>query len=134
MRTTPAVSTTKTIFTSESLQDPYPVYANLCAEGPIHHVQFNGPRWALVRHLECSSKLMNKGFAPRVVAALRDQVAAIVDEIVGPLAQAEKIDIVRDVAYPSLSASLHKCWACQPPCKSSASIGRTRLLISSGHL
>ena len=130
MRTTPAASITKTIFTSESLQDPYPVYANLCAEGPIHHVQFNGPRWALVRHLECSTllrdprlaasgrirpvllqlpadmrtefaalermlgmwmllldapqhtrlrKLMNKGFAPRVVASLRDQVAAIVD-------------------------------------------------------
>src|SRR5258708_23240672 len=151
MRTTPAASITKTIFTSESLQDPYPVYANLCAEGPIHHVQFNGPRWTLVRHLECSTllrdprlaasgrirpvllqlpadirpefaalermvgmgrlllaepqntrlrKLMNKGFAPRVVAALRDQVAAMVDEMVGPLAQAEKIDIVRDVAYP----------------------------------
>jgi cytochrome P450 len=151
MRTTSAASITKSIFTSESLQDPYLVYANLCAEGPIHHVQFNGPRWALVRHLECSTllrdprlaasgrirpvllqlpadirpefaalermlgmwmllldapqhtqlrKLMNKGFAPRVVAALHDQVAAIVDEIVGPLTPAEKIDIVRDVAYP----------------------------------
>ena len=151
MRTTAAASITKTIFTPESLQDPYPVYANLRAEGPIHHVQFNGPRWALVGHLECSTllrdprlassgrirtvllqlpadvrsefatlermldmwmllldapqhtrlrKLMNKGFAPGVVAALRDQVAAIVDEMVGPLAQAEQIDIVRDVAYP----------------------------------
>lgn len=149
MSTTPAASTTKTIFTPESLQDPYPVYANLCAEGPIHRVQFNALRWALVRHTECFTllrdprmassgrirtvllqlpadirsefaalermldmwmlfldapqhtrlrKLTNKGFAPGAVAALRYQVAAVVDEMLEPLAQAEQIDIMRDVA------------------------------------
>jgi len=45
-------------------------------------------------------KLMNKGFVPGVVAALRHQVAAIVDEMLEPLAQAEQIDVMRDVAYP----------------------------------
>ena len=144
-------SRTKPIFTPESLEDPYPLYANLSAEGPIHHVQFNGPRWALLRHRECSTllrdprlassgrirpiflqlpadirpefaalermldmwmllldapqhtrlrKLMNKGFTPGIVAALRHQVAAIVDEMLGSLPQTEQINIVRDVAHP----------------------------------
>src|SRR5260370_36799508 len=93
MRTTPAASITKTIFTSESLQDPYPVYANLCAEGPIHHVQFNGPRWALVRHLECSTLLRDPRLAAlgrirpvllQLPARIRPEFAAL-DRMVGIL-------------------------------------------------
>lgn len=47
-------------------------------------------------------KLMNKGFSPAVVEALRTQVEAIVDGILDAAASAGAtgIDIVRDVAYP----------------------------------
>ena len=47
-------------------------------------------------------KLMNKGFSPAVVDALRTQVEAILDAILDAAAPAgaRRIDIVRDVAYP----------------------------------
>lgn len=47
-------------------------------------------------------KLMNQGFSPAVVEALRAQVEAIVDGILDAAASAgaTRIDVVRDVAYP----------------------------------
>jgi len=47
-------------------------------------------------------KLMNKGFSPAVVEALRTQVEAMVDGMLDAEApaKAERIDIVRDFAYP----------------------------------
>ena len=47
-------------------------------------------------------KLLNKGFSPAIVEALRSQVEAMVDSMFDtePLAGAEWIDIVRDLAYP----------------------------------
>jgi cytochrome P450 len=47
-------------------------------------------------------KLMNKGFSPAIVEALRTQVEAMVDAILDAAAPAgvTRIDIVRDVAYP----------------------------------
>lgn len=147
------VPAAKDIISPEFLENPYFVYADLCAEAAIHRINLNGPRWALVRYAECFTflrdprlssagrvrlllsrllpetrssfaeleralemwmllldapehtrlrKLMNKGFSPAIVEALRTQVEAIVDEMLDlELAGgAKRIDIVRDVAYP----------------------------------
>jgi cytochrome P450 len=143
----------KNIFTAEFLADPYPVYASLCAEGPIHRIQLGVPRWILVRYAECFTflrdprlssmgrarvylsalpddargqfaelqraldrwmlfldapehsrlrKLLNKGFAPPVVQALRGQIEAMVDEMLDSeaLVASKEIDLVGDFAYP----------------------------------
>ena len=153
MSTTRPVPVAKDIVTPEFLQNPYPTYASLCEEAPIHRIKLNYPRWALVRYSECSQflrdprpassgrirpllsqlsaeartdfsdlermlsmwmlfldapehtrlrKLLNKGFSPAVVDTLRSQVEAMVDAMFDaePLAGAERIDIVRDLAYP----------------------------------
>jgi cytochrome P450 len=143
----------KDILTPEFLQNPHRIYAELCEEAPIHRINVNGPRWALVRYAECfrflrdprlSSagrirfllskllpearsnftqleralemwmllldapehtrlrKLLNKGFSPAVVEALRSQVEAMVDGMLDAEVPtgADRIDIVRDIAYP----------------------------------
>jgi cytochrome P450 len=45
------------LFTGETLQDPYPTYARLHEEGPIHFVDIGGQWavWSVFRHAECSS-------------------------------------------------------------------------------
>ena len=47
----------KMLFTGEILQDPYPTYARLHEEGPIHFVDIGGQWgvWSIFRHAECSS-------------------------------------------------------------------------------
>ncbi|MGH9741843.1 MAG: hypothetical protein ACRD51_05765, partial [Candidatus Acidiferrum sp.] len=47
----------KVVFSDEILQDPYPTYARMHEEGPLHHVDV-GSKWAvwsIISHAECSS-------------------------------------------------------------------------------
>src|SRR5579863_4557216 len=47
----------KAIFSDEILQDPYPTYARLHQEGPLHYLDVDGKwaLWSIVSHAECSS-------------------------------------------------------------------------------
>ena len=45
-------------------------------------------------------KLMNKGFSPAAVEALRPQIEAIVDRMLEPMRHVSEADILRDIAYP----------------------------------
>jgi cytochrome P450 len=44
--------------------------------------------------------LVNKAFTPRRVAALRERVAALVDELLAPAAARGELELVRDLAHP----------------------------------
>jgi cytochrome P450 len=47
----------KVVFSDEILQDPYPTYARMHEEGPLHYVDV-GSKWAvwsIFSHAECSS-------------------------------------------------------------------------------
>ncbi len=50
------VPTKKVLFTEEILQDPYPAYARLHEEGPLHYLDVDGQwaLWSIVSHAECS--------------------------------------------------------------------------------
>jgi len=51
------VSDRKVVFSDQILQDPYPTYARMHAEGPLHYVDV-GSKWAVwsvFSHAECSS-------------------------------------------------------------------------------
>ena len=45
------------VFSDEVLQDPYPMYARLHEEGPVHYLDVGSkwPVWSIVSHAECSS-------------------------------------------------------------------------------
>ena len=46
----------KAVFTEEVIQDPYPTYARMHEEGPLHYVDV-GNKWAvwsIFSHAECS--------------------------------------------------------------------------------
>jgi cytochrome P450 len=48
----------KLLFTPEILQDPYPTYARLHAEGPLHYLDVGGKgaaAWSIFSHAECSA-------------------------------------------------------------------------------
>ncbi|MGA2003720.1 MAG: cytochrome P450 [Terriglobales bacterium] len=47
----------KVVFTSEILQNPYPTYARLLEEGPLHYIDVGGQWavWSVVSHADCSS-------------------------------------------------------------------------------
>jgi cytochrome P450 len=47
----------KTLFSDDILQDPYPTYARLHQEGPLHYVDVGGKWavWSIFSHAECSS-------------------------------------------------------------------------------
>jgi cytochrome P450 len=51
------ISEKKTVFSPAVLQDPYPTYAQLHREGPLHYVEVapNAFAWAIVGHAECSA-------------------------------------------------------------------------------
>ncbi len=53
----PSVADRKNLFSDEILQDPYPTYARLHEEGPIHYVEVAGKWavWSIFSHAECSS-------------------------------------------------------------------------------
>lgn len=67
MSTSQSLASVRTIVTPEFLRNPYPTYAQLCAEGPIHRVHLNLERWAVVRHAECSQFLRD----PRLLSSSR---------------------------------------------------------------
>src|ERR1700693_2244068 len=146
------VSGKKTVFSDEILQDPYPTYARLHEEGPLHYVDVGGKWavWSVFGHAECSlvakdprcsakraqqmllplplsrqaefselarmlslwlifmdppehsrlRKLLNKGFAPAAIEALRPQVEAIVDRMLKPLRRGAEVDVMREFANP----------------------------------
>ena len=47
----------KVVFNDEILQNPYPTYARLHEEGPLHHLEVGGKWsvWSIFSHAECSS-------------------------------------------------------------------------------
>ncbi len=49
--------TRKSLFSEEIVQDPYPTYARLHEEGPIHYVEVAGKWavWSIFSHAECAS-------------------------------------------------------------------------------
>ncbi|HEY2117544.1 MAG TPA: cytochrome P450 [Candidatus Acidoferrum sp.] len=142
----------KVVFSDEILQDPYPTYARMHEEGPLHYVEV-GSKWAvwsIFSHAECSSiakdprlsakraqqqlltlplsrqaefselarmlglwlifmdppehtrlrKLLNKGFSPAAIEALRPQVEAIVDRMLQPLQHGSEVDLMHEFASP----------------------------------
>jgi len=140
------------LFSEEILQDPYPTYARLHEEGPIHYVEVAGKWavWSIFSHTECASiakdarlsakraqqmllplplsrqpefselarmlslwmifmdppehtrlrKLLNKGFSPAAVEALRPQVEVIVDQMLSPLKSGSELDLMHVFANP----------------------------------
>ena len=79
----------KLVFTDEILQDPYPTYARLHEEGPLHYLDV-GSKWAvwsIVSHAECSSIAKD----PRLSAKRAQQLLALL-----PLSrQAEFTELAR---------------------------------------
>jgi cytochrome P450 len=148
-----AIAPIKTVvFDDDILQDPYPTYARLHEEGPIHYLDV-GSKWAVwsvISHAECSSvakdprlsakraqqmllplplsrqaefselarmfslwlifmdppehtrlrKLLNKGFSPAAIEALRPQVEAIVDRMLNPLQHGSEVEFMGEFANP----------------------------------
>jgi cytochrome P450 len=65
----------KVVFTDEILQDPYPTYARLHEEGPLHYLDV-GSKWAvwsIISHAECSSIAKD----PRLSAKRAQQLLAL---------------------------------------------------------
>jgi cytochrome P450 len=142
----------KAVFDDAVLQDPYPTYARLLEDGPLHYVDV-GSKWAvwsLFGHTECSSiakdprcsakraqqlllplplsrqaefnelarmfslwlifmdppehsrlrKLLNKGFSPAAIEALRPQIEDLVDRMLRPLKPSMEVDLLSEFAYP----------------------------------
>lgn len=142
----------KTLFSDEILQDPYPTYARLHEEGPLHYVEVANKWavWSVFGYAECSAmakdarlsakrarqmllplplskqaefselarmlsqwlifmdppehsrlrKLLNKGFSPAALEALRPQVQAIVEQMLNAYAPGREIDLLREFANP----------------------------------
>jgi len=53
----PIGSERKVVFSDEVLQDPYPTYARMLEEGPLHFVDIGGQWavWAVFGHADCSA-------------------------------------------------------------------------------
>lgn len=142
----------KVLFNDAILADPYPTYARLHEEGPIHYLDVGGKWavWSVFSHGECSSvakdprcsakrakqmllslplskqsefselarmlslwlifmdppehtrlrKLLNKGFSPAAIEALRPQVEAIVGRMLEPWQRGAEMDLMRHFANP----------------------------------
>jgi cytochrome P450 len=58
----------------------------MVVQDPPHHSQIRG--------------LVNKAFTPRVVAAMRPRIQAVVDELLDAVQATGRIDIVKDLAHP----------------------------------
>lgn len=142
----------KTLFSPEILQDPYPTYARLHEEGPLHYVEV-GEKWAvwsIFSYAECSAiakdqrlsakrarqmllslplskqsefnelarmmgqwlifmdppehtrlrKLLNKGFSPAALEAMRPSVQAAIEDMLKPLQRGMEIDLLTEFANP----------------------------------
>src|SRR6202035_2280012 len=142
----------KVVFSDEVVQNPYPTYARMHEEGPLHYVEVASKWavWSIFGHAECSAiakdprlsakraqqmllplplsrqaefselarmlslwlifmdppehsrlrKLLNKGFAPAAIEALRPQVEAIVDRMLKPLRRGAEVDVMGEFANP----------------------------------
>ena len=146
------LATKKVLFSEEILQDPYPTYARLHEEGPLHYVEVANKWavWSVFSHVECAAmakdtrlsakranqlllplplsrqaefkelarmlslwlifmdppehtrlrKLLNKGFSPAAVEALRPQAEAIVTDMLSPLQSGLEVDLMSVFANP----------------------------------
>lgn len=142
----------KTLFSEEILQDPYPTYARLHEEGPLHYVEVANKWavWSIFSYAECSQmakdprlsakrarqmllplplskqaefselarmlslwlifmdppehtrlrKLLNKGFSPAALEAMRPQVEKIVEQMLDAHKPGDEIDLLREFANP----------------------------------
>jgi cytochrome P450 len=80
----------KPLFSDEFVQNPYPTYGRLLAEGPIHFVEISGGAWgvwAVFSHAECSALAKD----PRVSAKRIDRMLFTLP----PERHAEFSDLVR---------------------------------------
>jgi cytochrome P450 len=69
----PAAPVRKVLFTDEFVQNPYPTYGRLLAEGPLHFVDISGGMWgvwAVFSHAECLALAKD----PRVSAKRIDRM------------------------------------------------------------
>ncbi len=142
----------KVVFSDAILQDPYPTYARMHEEGPLHFIEVANKWavWSIFSHAECASiakdprlsakrarqmllplplsrqsefgeltrmlslwmifmdppehtrlrKLLNKGFSPAAVEALRPQAEAIVDRMLKPLEHGSEVELMSHFANP----------------------------------
>lgn len=142
----------KTLFSEDILQDPYPTYARLHEEGPLHYVEVANKWavWSIFSYAECSQmakdprlsakrarqmllplplskqaefselarmlslwlifmdppehtrlrKLLNKGFSPAALEAMRPQVEKIVEQMLDAHKPGDEIDLLREFANP----------------------------------
>ena len=65
-----AAPATKTLFTAEFLQDPYPVYRRFLEEGRVHYVDYGGGMWAVFKHAECSAIIRDPRLSARRTGSL----------------------------------------------------------------
>src|SRR6266700_8430913 len=61
---------TKTLFTAEFLQDPYPGYRRFLEEGRVHYVDYGGGMWAVFKHAECSAIIRDPRLSARRTSSL----------------------------------------------------------------
>src|SRR6202050_4623455 len=142
----------KVLFNDSILANPYPTYARLHEEGPLHYLDVGGKWavWSLFSHAECSSiakdprcsakrakqmllslplsrqaefselarmfglwlifmdppehtrlrKLLNKGFSPAAIEALRPRVENLVDQMLKPLQRGSEVELMHEFANP----------------------------------
>ena len=85
----PLASERKIVFSDEVLQDPYPTYARMLEEGPLHFVDMGGQWavWAVFGHAECSAVAKD----PRLSAKRAQQMIITLP----PGSQAEFADLAR---------------------------------------
>jgi cytochrome P450 len=85
----PLASERKIVFSDEVLQDPYPTYARMLEEGPLHFVDMGGQWavWAVFGHAECSSVAKD----PRLSAKRAQQMIITLP----PGSQAEFADLAK---------------------------------------
>src|SRR6266581_3469824 len=65
-----AAPATKTLFTAEFLQDPYPAYRRFLEEGRVHYVDYGGGMWAVFKHAECSAIMRDPRLSARRTGSL----------------------------------------------------------------
>ena len=83
------VSVQKITFGGETLQDPYPMYARMHEQGPLHLLDVDGKwgAWAIFSHAECSSIAKD----PRLSAKRAQQMLALLP----PDSQSEFSELAR---------------------------------------
>jgi len=67
------MSTVASLFDAAFMADPYPVYADLRAAGPVHAIELLGRTWAFTRHADVAALLKDPALSARRGSALVDQ-------------------------------------------------------------